>query len=286
MKQKKTWMIAGTAAIVLLAAAVIFFLPKKNEDGSETSGADSKMKTTAMYVPYGEDEYIMVDQENGTVFTVAMPEELYDIAGNKITKEELEKGNVLDIYGNGIMLKSYPGQYPGVSRINVVKTGMPSDADPYQNLIDQIYQEPDSSQVPYLNAEYRTETAAVTAAVTSGGYSWTYTDQKGESQSVVADTLHVLEWKEINDLSLELPVDVTLLFSENPQTVNVVRWPSELREEMKNVEIKPDGEAIEVKEDGKNYVLNGVEPGYVYLVTAEWENGVVQYGFLTKKSEN
>ena len=43
----------------------------------------------------------------GVVYTVTMPEEIYDIKGRKITAAELEKGNILTIYGDGIMSVSY-----------------------------------------------------------------------------------------------------------------------------------------------------------------------------------
>lgn len=92
----------------------------------------------AMYVPFEDSGYIMVDQDSGTVFTVTMPEEIYDQNGKKITETDLEKGNILYIYGDGIMLESYPGQYPGVTKIQVSKEGTPSDADSYQEIVEQL----------------------------------------------------------------------------------------------------------------------------------------------------
>ena len=49
-----------------------------------------------------------------------MPDTILDENGKQITWQELKRGNLLDIYGDGIMLESYPGQYPGVTRIKVV----------------------------------------------------------------------------------------------------------------------------------------------------------------------
>lgn len=59
------------------------------QDGSEQEG---QVENLAMYVPYGDEGgYLMVDQESGSVFTVTMPEEIYDIDGNKIGQEDLER---------------------------------------------------------------------------------------------------------------------------------------------------------------------------------------------------
>lgn len=39
---------------------------------------------------------------------------------------------------------------------------------------------------------------------------------------------------------------------------------------------------VEKNDDGK-FVIKGVEPGYVYEVTINWEYGDAQYGFVTAK---
>ena len=95
----------------------------------------------AMYIPGGRDEHLMIDQKNGTIFTVDMPEDIRGKDGKKISQKELKRGNIVAIYGDGIMLESYPGQYPGVSKIKVLKEGKPTDADRYQNVLEQFYPE-------------------------------------------------------------------------------------------------------------------------------------------------
>ena len=91
-----------------------------------------------MYIPGGRDEHLMIDQKNGTIFTVDMPEDIQGKNGKKISQKELKRGNIVAIYGDGIMLESYPGQYPGVSKIKVLKAGKPTDADRYQNVLEQF----------------------------------------------------------------------------------------------------------------------------------------------------
>ena len=59
--------------------------------------------------------WLLADRDNGTVFTTSIPNDLKDNDGKKITSEILKAGDYVDVYGDGIMLESYPGQYPGWS---------------------------------------------------------------------------------------------------------------------------------------------------------------------------
>ena len=219
----------------------------------------------------------MVDQDTGAVFTVTMPDEIYDTEGSPISQEDLEKGNILRIRGDGIMLESYPGQYPGVESIQVEEEGNPSDADQYQAIVDEIYQEPDPSEVPFMNVEYATSQAQVTASVTTGGYEWSYEAKNGETQCEIADTAHITAWTEIMEINIEDPTDMMLFFSKAPEKVTALRWPDNPEEaesfDGENVETAPD-------EQGQ-FTIESVEAGYRYLIHAEWENGYVEYGFRT-----
>ena len=41
----------------------------------------------------------------------------------RMTDEEaLVAGNIVQVTGNGIMLESYPGQYPGITKVEVIET--------------------------------------------------------------------------------------------------------------------------------------------------------------------
>lgn len=284
MKRKQIWTIVAIVVAVLLIAAGILVWQKSKEEEAPKDGTvkEGEIKTTAMYVPYGEDQYIMVDQEVGTIFTVTMPEDIYDVDGKKIKADGLEKGNILSIYGNGIMLESYPGQYPGVTKIEVVEKGKASDADQYQNVIDQIYQEPNPAEVPFMDVKYSSDSAAVTAMTTTGSYKWNYTDKEGNAQSVKEESPHILTWEVISDITLDNPTDITLLFSEKPDSIQVERWDSKSRRESGDESKVPDGEAVMEEVDGDGYILRRVNSGAVYLVTAQWGDSQVEYGFLTK----
>lgn len=278
MKNKKwVWIIIGCAVVVGIAAAVIYGM------GAGKGGQEEGEPITAMYVPYGEDGYIFVSDQAG-VFTVTASKESYqvkDINGNKISLPELKRGNIVKIYGNGIMAESYPGQYPGVTRIEVESEGNPSDADQYQEIVDGIYTEPDPAEPPILQVNYVTSMANVSVAVERGGYEWVYMDKDGLSNAVVADSVPVLDWGELLiDITLSEPLDLTLLFSEAPLDVEVVRYDSSLLG--KGMEM-PEGEKVTVTEKDGELVIEGVDGNYVYEVVGIWENGRATYGFITVK---
>lgn len=114
--------------------------------------------------------------------------------------EELTTGDLVEIYGDGVMLESYPGQYPGVSRIVVTKQGSEEDAKQYESLVDEVYQRPDPSEPPYSNLEYRTKEALVSAVADRGSYTWRYTDEHGEEKETAVDGAFILESNVFNDI--------------------------------------------------------------------------------------
>lgn len=273
---KKTCFIVIAAAAILVLAGVFGWMLIGKGNREESMGQETIM---AMYIPFGDGGHIFVSEQAG-VFTATFPEQIYDIDGNQITQEQLVRGNMVRIYGNGIMLESYPGQYPGITKMEVTETGSPSDADAYQYLVDQIYIEPDPAEPPSMHLGYTTDLASVVVIVNRGGYEWVYMDQDGLSNAVVADSAHVLQWKvgeELADVKITEPLDITLYFSQKPQSVEVVRYDAALL----NAEEIPEGEAVAVSEKDGEFVLTGVTGGYVYDVMGLWENGRANYGFIT-----
>lgn len=273
---KKMGLIGAGAVVILIIAGVLvwIFVGKGSKEESMEQNA-----VIAMYIPFGEGGHIFVGEQAG-VFTAAFPKEIYDIDGNKITQEQLTRGNLVKIYGNGIMLESYPGQYPGITKMEVVSEGSPSDADAYQNLVDEIYTEPDPAEPPIMNLGYTTDLASVVVMVNRGGYEWVYMDQDGLSNAVVADSAHVLQWKVgemLADVKITEPLDITLYFSTAPDEVEVVRYDAALL----GAEEIPEGEKVAAAKKDGEFVLTGVTAGYVYDVTGIWENGRANYGFIT-----
>ncbi|MCD2492393.1 hypothetical protein LQE92_07070 [Lacrimispora sp. NSJ-141] len=249
--------------------------------GSEAVSPNSPEALRAMYLTSPDGQIYFVDIHNGTFFTAPIPEELYDASGNRLSSEDLSAGYILDIYGNGIMLESYPGQYPGVTKMAVVKEGTAKDAAVYQYLIDEIYTEPDPSQPASLNLEYRTEQAAAAVMLSRGNYSWSYTDKNGEKQQAVACGSHILEWEELVDVSLDSGTKLTLSGSPQPDSVMVTRWPVNLWKSG-SADASSQEEAVETALEEGVFCIPSSDPGYVYLIEATWPEGTVEFGFFTK----
>lgn len=77
-----------------------------------------------------------MDLNNGTIFSADIPAEgIYNKKGKLISDDVLENGDKVKIYGDGIMLESFPGQYPGVTKIQ--RTGRAS-LEETQEYEDQV----------------------------------------------------------------------------------------------------------------------------------------------------
>ncbi|MDD3279008.1 MAG: hypothetical protein PHG16_09005 [Lachnospiraceae bacterium] len=271
--KKETKIITAVAAVAVVVA-VIFIVVRFNSNSSNSE------VLRAMYVPFGEDGYILVDQKTETVFTAPGYQKVLDQDGKEISLSALQRGDIVDVYGNGTMAESYPGQYMGVTKIQLVSKGKASDADPYQKIVDEIYTPADPGAIPSLNVEYKTEMAAVAVMLREGSYHWTW-EEEGLGQAKTADGPHPLqrEKEDIPDIIVEKPVDLTFHFSNTPQKVTVVRWSLD---DMgaDSVDAENRKESLEVSGSASDgWMLKDAQPGYVYLLEGTWEQGRVDYTF-------
>ncbi len=253
--------------------------------GTKDYGIPEEGVIRAMTLADAQGNLYYVDVNSGTFFTAPIPDDLKDAEGNPLSAGEITAGCVVDLYGNGMMLESYPGQYPGVSKMVLIEKGTAEDALPYQYLVDEITMPADPSEPPSMNMEYRTDLAAVTAILTRGSYQWSYTDENGEVQHTIADGSHILAWPELNDIRMDESIanglPLTLTATYKPQSVTVTRFPLDAwhRDSAAEAEILP-GEAVEVQDSDGGWVMTA-EAGYVYLVEAAWEEGQAEFGFYT-----
>lgn len=254
--------------------------------GEETNAASENVieETAAMHTIFLKGDgstWLFADAATGAVFTATIPENLTDAAGNLLTANELVPGNQVDIYGDGIMLQSYPGQYPGVTGMVVTATGSPEDAAFYQEEIDMFFVEPDLSQLPQLSVSYTASYGQISAAI-SGPGSFTWDDPDDESGAVTACGPHVLQWENLCDINLEEPTELQIESDPLPAAVSAYRWP--LSEYMTEGEYS-EGEAVTVTKgvDGSLFIMEA-EAGYVYRVIAEWEMGEAEYAFITPEA--
>lgn len=294
MKRKKwiyTALLMGTA-VLLCTGCVEKKSRKTNKNGTgEQTGTQGKMRKqedeviTGMYLPYGEDDdsYIFVDTNHNELFSAKIPDDnLTDENGKELDDDDLRAGDMVAMYGEEIVAERFPPLYPAITKMVRVKQGTQKDADQYQELLATFYQAPDEKELPYLDIENKQKTAIVTSVIQHGGYEWSYVDENGQTQTELADALHVLQWERSDAQLVELncdteDTDLKLFFSKKPQSVKVTRWDSTAT--MDDLE---KGEAVHVELDGKEAEIEDAKTGSIYEVVAEWKNGSVIYGFAVK----
>lgn len=249
------------------------------ESGTEESVSEETAAMHCLLLKGENDTWLFADRDYGTLFYAPVPEQLTDASGKQLAKDDLKAGNQIDVYGNGIMLQSYPGQYPGVTQMVVTAEGSEEDLAEYQELIDQFFPEPDMSQPPQLNISYTTSLANTTVVLSGpGNYTWTTpSEEDGESNEVTACGPAVIQWENLIDITPEGKTDVRLLSEVKPDQVKVCRWPvsdymTENYDHMEDVAVETD--------DSGSYILKDVEEGYIYSILAGWEMGEAEYGFV------
>ena len=153
--------------------------------------------------------WLLADRDNGTVFTTSIPNDLKDNDGKKITSENLKAGDYVDVYGDGIMLESYPGQYPGVSKMVVTGEGTADEVKQYQDVIDMVFAEPDTSTVPTVGVVY-SSSLGQTMSLMSGPGNSTWTAPSGDSETdssadntVTACGSAVMQWENLEKMSMD-----------------------------------------------------------------------------------
>ena len=60
-----------------------------------------------------------------------------------------------------------------------------------------------------------------------GGYSWTYTDEEGVSQTITADSSKVTMWSDLPIMNIEKATDMELYFDEQPVEVTAIAYPAD-----------------------------------------------------------
>ena len=159
-----------------------------------------------------------------------------------------------------------------MTRIEVISAGKPENINAYQDLIDELYVEPDSSQPPQLQAEYSTQLGDIMATASQGSYQWGGT---------IACGMHVVQFKGIESYALDGATELTLHFSDvgNPDKLTVKRWPANLLG-TQDADAIDEGEEVETALTNGHYTLTA-EPGWIYGLNAVWnDRGNAEYGFL------
>ena len=268
--------------LVILTAANMLRSQFSSEEPQEENQVQGEYALKAVYLEKEDGNSIFVNLTEEYPFDGNIPEgELYDEDGEKITQEDLNSGDVLNIWGNGVIAESYPAQYNGITKMERTEQSNQEYIDQYGHYLEELFVEKDPSELPYLNVCYRDELADAAVMIPDPlSYTWTYTDESGESRTVTTDGAHVLHTEPVEVKKISEPMTMELYFDEVPESVELLVWDDTLLGQYQDsADQIPEGTAVEVTKNGKGNLEFNAQPGSVYLVQGQWEQGTAEYGF-------
>lgn len=268
--------------LVILAAANMLRSQFSSEEPQEENQVQGEYALKAVYLEKEDGNSIFVNLTEEYPFDGNIPEgELYDEDGEKITQEDLNSGDVLNIWGNGVIAESYPAQYNGITKMERTEQSNQEYIDQYGHYLEELFVEKDPSELPYLNVCYRDELADAAVMIPDPlSYTWTYTDESGESRTVTTDGAHVLHTEPVEVKKISEPMTMELYFDEVPESVELLVWDDTLLGQYQDsADQIPEGTAVEVTKSGKGNLEFNAQPGSVYLVQGQWDQGTAEYGF-------
>ena len=268
--------------LVILTAANMLRSQFSSEEPQEENQVQGEYALKAVYLEKEDGNSIFVNLTEEYPFDGNIPEgELYDEDGEKITQEDLNSGDVLNIWGNGVIAESYPAQYNGITKMERTEQSNQEYIDQYGHYLEELFVEKDPSELPYLNVCYRDELADAAVMIPDPlSYTWTYTDESGESRTVTTDGAHVLHTEPVEVKKISEPMTMELYFDEVPESVELLVWDDTLLGQYQDsADQIPEGPAVEVTKSGKGNLEFNAQPGSVYLVQGQWDQGTVEYGF-------
>ena len=85
-----------------------------------------------------DGSWYFADLDTDTIFSGTIPDKLTDENGKKMTGADMQDGDVYLIYGDDIMLESFPGQYPGITKLVRKEQGNQEKADQYRQQLSSV----------------------------------------------------------------------------------------------------------------------------------------------------
>lgn len=293
MTARVTARIGAVLALACLMGASGCSAAAPATSGSGTASAarniseeDAMFESEALVIASDEAGLLFIDTETETPYTPGdlAQARIVGADGEEIPASDLARGNLVRVVGNGIMLESYPAQYPGISEVEVLKTGSAADADPYNELVAQVRPAKDPAEPPYAALSYRTDDAVVTAALTLVTSTWPGTDEAGVADERPASAV-ALAPDALADARIPHALEATVELDTPATTVRAVRWrESDLAHAAEAAggyaalaEDQPGEEVAVSIADGTASLT--IEPGWRYALTAAFADGEVTYAF-------
>ena len=241
--------------------------------------------TTAMVAYADGDDILFVDQDTQAPYIPTnIDEATITFEGETIEADDLQAGNIVTVTGNGVMLESYPGQYPGIAAVEVTSVGSPADAEQYAALVDQVFAAPDQAEVPTGNLDYKTSDAQVSIALNAYEFEWEYQTADGQTTTNAQDgTAFNLDGtlnENAIDARISTATDAFAALSVSPTSVEIERRPLAQGDGVK-VDPSGEGENVPCTMSADGAVAFTIEPNYLYELQATFPQGEAEYAFYT-----
>ena len=110
-------------------------------------------------------------------------------------------------------------------------------------------------------------------------YTWTYEAENGENRTITTSVAYSLFQSDpVEVKKLAKPMAMELQFSKKPESVELLFWEDSLLGQDSTAQV-PEGSTAEVKENDNGNLEFTAQPGSVYQVKAQWDQGTAEYGF-------
>ena len=147
MEKKKTDVkfIAGMTVLVIVMVAMgasfwkVVAIQAEKDLAEEQRQEEEAIRAICVEAGDVLKELVFVDMDTKTVFKAEIPSEgIYNRNGKLIEGDVLENGVMVKIYGDNVMTRSIPAQYPGVTKMKRMGRATLEDLEPYLEIVKEI----------------------------------------------------------------------------------------------------------------------------------------------------
>lgn len=285
MKLSKIMLLVGAAALLVCGVAACSSNASDSSSSVSMSVSEAQGEASQAIVLHVEDgTALFADKDTQSVYVPGLPEgQIFGLDGEAIAADQLQPGNIVEVIGNGIMLESYPGQYPGITRIVVVEEGTPENIAAYQDVIAQVFAPSDPYTVALGHVAYTTDQASVSVALDPVSSMWDSADGFRIAQDGAVYDANGVLLDAVADARISAAMQATVGFDKSLADIQVTVRPlsktadGKMQVDPGNTDIQP----IDVEMTGAKEAVFTMEPGQLYTINGFFDNGSATYSFYT-----